>query len=169
MIVKSVLLDGFQCGNRHYKFLGWSNSQLREYACYMFCETIRKETVDTIRSWMGVFSRIDNVAKYMSRMGQCFTQAQNTINIPPPRIMPDILGGRNPYTGQPYNFSDGIGKISPRLAKKVKLTIQIELKDLHNLQSCRSAVNFTGNGPIHRLHFKFVLLVVKAWLPLIPR
>lgn len=37
---------------------------------------VRRYTVRDIRSWMGDFSSTRSVPKLMSRMGQCFTQAQ---------------------------------------------------------------------------------------------
>lgn len=57
-IVTKNLTEGIKVGNRHYQFLAWSNSQLRDVGCYMFAQTEKGETVETIKGWMGDFSNI---------------------------------------------------------------------------------------------------------------
>ena len=52
------------------------------------------------------------MATYMSRLGQFFSASRNTIEVNCVEMIPDVAGGR-------FCFTDGIGKISPQLAKKV--------------------------------------------------
>ncbi len=35
-LVEAVLLDGVRAGGRHFRFLAWSNSQMRDHGCYLF-------------------------------------------------------------------------------------------------------------------------------------
>lgn len=112
-------------GERRYRFLGWSNSQLRDHAFYMYAQTADGSTISDIRRWMGDFTAIQNVPKLMSRMGQCFTQAQTSLDLPWNSSLvaeeDDILGGDPPRECEPYNFSDGIGRMSMRCAEEVRL------------------------------------------------
>jgi len=61
----------------------------------------------------------------MSRMGQCFTQAQEAViipyaeNSPLVRIEQDVTSNAKDPNGEPYVFSDGIGCLSEALARKV--------------------------------------------------
>lgn len=67
--ISHALKYGIQIGKRHYEFLAYSSSQLREHGCWFFAsdDTLN---VDMIRKWMGVFSNEHVVAKYAARMGQ---------------------------------------------------------------------------------------------------
>ncbi|EPB71031.1 hypothetical protein ANCCEY_09862 [Ancylostoma ceylanicum] len=58
---------------------------MRDHGCYMYASTLNRRTgdkamtVEDMREWMGDFSSSKNVPKLMSRMGQCFTQAQHSL------------------------------------------------------------------------------------------
>ncbi|VDO79537.1 unnamed protein product [Onchocerca flexuosa] len=62
---------------------------MRDGGCYMYSDTVVNDklhgeiicNVDDIRHWMGDFTASKNVPKLMSRMGQCFTQAQVNLNL----------------------------------------------------------------------------------------
>lgn len=71
--IYDVLRSGIKIGSRTYTFLAFSNSQLREHACWFFAQT-PELTCDQIREWMGDFSDVKIVAKNAARMGQvsCF-------------------------------------------------------------------------------------------------
>ncbi|TKR67258.1 hypothetical protein L596_023438 [Steinernema carpocapsae] len=128
-IVKGTLSSGIVISDRHYRFLAWSNSQMRDHGCYMYADIITQDEttgeeivqdITTIRKWMGDFSSSRNVPKLMSRMGQCFTQAQPTIRLGPSHwcVEKDFFTG--PF-GNPtkYCFSDGVGRISLRYAERI--------------------------------------------------
>lgn len=57
----------------------------------------------------------------MSRLGQCFTQSRQLgvkIDRESYSEIFDYFGGQN-SSGEPYNFSDGVGMISPRYCYKI--------------------------------------------------
>lgn len=128
--IQSTLKHGFHIADRHFQFLGWSNSQMRDQGCYFYASRLdpftkkRIGTIADIRRWMGNFDNVKTVSKMMSRMGQCFTQAQPTITLASDAYMiePDIIGG---LQGK-YNFSDGCGRISYKLAKKIAKILELE-------------------------------------------
>lgn len=108
-----TLSNGIRIGDRLYEFLAFGNSQFRENGAYFFCPTDHL-SCDDIRQWMGNFSHISVVAKYAARLGQCFstTRAINGLVRPDIVKIPDIE--RNSYC-----FTDGVGKISPFLARMI--------------------------------------------------
>ncbi|SPO00115.1 related to RNA-dependent RNA polymerase (RdRP) SAD-1 [Cephalotrichum gorgonifer] len=109
--VYKVLDQGIRIGDRHFEFLAFGNSQMRENGAYFFAPTDHI-SCDSIRRGMGSFGHIRSVAKYAARMGQCFstTREVRAVNVPNILPIPDI---ENP---DGYCFTDGVGKISPLLA-----------------------------------------------------
>ncbi|KAB5560005.1 RNA dependent RNA polymerase-domain-containing protein, partial [Coniochaeta sp. 2T2.1] len=108
-----VMNNGIQMGRSHWKFLAFGNSQIRENGAFFFSER-DGVTCDSIREWMGRFTHIKRVAKYAARLGQCFSTTRLLGDIPSPTIVsiPDVVRDK-------YTFTDGVGKISPRLAKMI--------------------------------------------------
>lgn len=120
--VRRTLKHGIILGDRHYQFLAWGNSQLREHGAYFFAP-INGITADTIRADMGVFEREKVVAKRAARMGQCFSTTR-AVSVVSNRKwkkhpIPDIFNGG-------YNFTDGIGKISPLTAQLVHSNLKLK-------------------------------------------
>nr|CAG8498711.1 9679_t:CDS:2 [Entrophospora candida] len=115
-----TLVNGINIGDRHYEFLAFSSSQLREHSCWFFAPT-SDLIADDIREWMGDFKNIKNVAKYAARMGQCFSSTRPVVNLPVNDIreIPDIV--RNGFT-----FSDGVGKISYNLSTKIAEILELK-------------------------------------------
>ncbi|GFS81565.1 RNA-dependent RNA polymerase 1 [Nephila pilipes] len=122
--IRNPMLKGIQIGDRCYEFLAWSNSQIRDHGIWMYAKDQKGNTVLDIRKWMGDFSHIHSVPKYMARMGQCFSQTEDAVSVPLDsnyvRTEDDIKGGIDWTNGKSYCFSDGVGKISSNLAKKVR-------------------------------------------------
>ncbi|KAG6546916.1 hypothetical protein Mapa_011532 [Marchantia paleacea] len=123
--VKEVLKEGIFIGSRKYEFLAFSASQLRESQIWMFAEKNASTgtekpavTADSIRSQMGDFSQIRNVAKCAARMGQCFSSSIETRKVLPLQVkkIKDITIKTDGVT---YCFSDGIGKISQDFARSI--------------------------------------------------
>lgn len=107
--VKRVLTNGIKIGDRTYEFLACGNSQFREHGAYFFAP-LPKLTTEKIRQWMGMFKEIKTVALYTSRLGQCFSTTRAIHSAQADfKPLPDIR--RNGY-----NFTDGVGRISPFLA-----------------------------------------------------
>lgn len=58
---------------KYYNFLGCSNSQMRDGGCYFLNATLPE--ILQFRKSLGDFPHT-NIAKYLSRFGQCFTQSR---------------------------------------------------------------------------------------------
>lgn len=110
-VVKDFLRDGLTIGKRKYKFLGCSNSQLRQHGVWMYASD-GEHTVAEIREWMGDLADERCVATYVARLGQCFSSTKDSVELDKVDRIEDIEKGK-------YCFTDGIGKISKSLAKKV--------------------------------------------------
>ena len=111
--IKTICNEGFKVNGRQFDFLGCSNSQLREHSFWFF-HPHDGITSEGIRNISGDFSSENCVASYVSRFGQCFSSTQETIDIDSSCVV-YIEDVRNEY----YCFTDGIGGISPHLAKRV--------------------------------------------------
>jgi RNA-dependent RNA polymerase len=109
--IYATLTYGITIGDRHYEFLAFGNSQLRDHGAYFFNPTPHT-TAATIRSWMGNFDDIKQVAKYAARLGQCFS---TTRAIHGAKAQLEELRDVVSDDGK-YNFTDGVGKISRALA-----------------------------------------------------
>ncbi|KAG8193633.1 hypothetical protein JTE90_002891 [Oedothorax gibbosus] len=123
-VVREILNRNIVFGPRVYEFLASSNSQLREHGLWMFAKDTEKNiTAEKIRNWMGDFKGIRNVAKYMARMGQCFSSSEEAAQIElgeeDVEEWPDIK-----TLDQKYTFSDGIGMISTELAKEIRKALE---------------------------------------------
>jgi hypothetical protein len=64
--VYRTLKNGITVGGRHFEFLAFGNSQLRDHGCYMF-NSDEHLSAEMIREWMGIFDGIKSVAKYAGR------------------------------------------------------------------------------------------------------
>lgn len=115
--VLRVLLNGIKIGDRHFKVLAWSNSQFREHGAFFFCANDHV-TCDDIRDWMGDLKHIRSVGKFAARMGQCFTTTRQLSGISVPKIV-GIEDTQRETDGSVWNFTDGVGKISPFFAQMI--------------------------------------------------
>ncbi|KEH40641.1 RNA-directed RNA polymerase [Medicago truncatula] len=113
--ILSILRNGIVIGDKKFEFLAFSSSQLRESSLWMFARTPTGDTAGSIREWMGDFSRIKNVAKYAARLGQSFGSSTETTTVSSTEI--EII--LDVHNKTKYVFSDGIGKISLELARRV--------------------------------------------------
>ncbi|XP_070571549.1 uncharacterized protein [Ptychodera flava] len=118
----SILRSGVKVSGRKYEFLACSNSQLKDHGCWLYAADEDGNKAADIRQWMGDFSRLKCVATYIARMGQCFSKTEESIAVTIEEgtvsHIEDIKGGLD-NKGKPYCFSDGVGKISKSLAKKI--------------------------------------------------
>nr|XP_020173901.2 LOW QUALITY PROTEIN: probable RNA-dependent RNA polymerase 2 [Aegilops tauschii subsp. strangulata] len=122
--ILSILKEGFSIGPKKYEFLAFSASQLRGSSVWMFASNDSLKAED-IRRWMGNFEDIRSVSKCAARMGQLFSSSRQTLEILPRDVeeIPDIEVTTD---GSKYIFSDGIGKISDRLAKEMACRIGLD-------------------------------------------
>lgn len=65
--IKKILIQGINICDRHYEFLAFSSSQLREHSCWMF-SSLGSTTAASIREWMGDFRNVRPVAKLAARV-----------------------------------------------------------------------------------------------------
>nr|XP_043618244.1 RNA-dependent RNA polymerase 2 [Erigeron canadensis] len=112
-----IMKNGFCIGSKKFEFLAFSASQLRSNSVWMFASN-EHVTAESIRNWMGCFTKIRSISKCAARMGQLFSTSKQTIEVPPHHVetIPDIEVKTD---GVDYCFSDGIGKISLSFAKEV--------------------------------------------------
>ena len=116
------LTNGITVGGRRYEFLAMGNSQFREHGAYFFASAPGIMTAAEIRSKMGEFGHIRVVAKWASRLGQCFstTRAIRGTKVKIVEIRDVKRNG--------FNFTDGVGKISPHIASVIASEIGIKSK-----------------------------------------
>lgn len=105
-----TLEQGITMGDRHYQFLAFGNSQLREHGAYFFAPT-DDLTPQDIRDWMGDFKDIRIIAKHASRLGQCFSTTRVFKSCKVDCVKIDDIERNG------YRFSDGVGKMSPVVAR----------------------------------------------------
>lgn len=114
-----TLRNGIMIGDRHYEFLAFGNSQFREHGAYFFAPVEddpieeNNRTPSDIRMCMGEFDEIYEVARYASRMGQCFSTTRAVTT-----VVADV-SGREDIVRNGYTFTDGVGKISLDLAQHI--------------------------------------------------
>ena len=123
---KDIMLKGLTICNRKFLFLGYSSSQLREHACWLYCEehchVDGAPTAQQIRASAGELANIRIPAKYAARLAQCFSSTYETFQLSsehickipvvaaPDRIIPGTDGETLILPGE--EFSDGVGVIS---------------------------------------------------------
>ncbi|EAY87440.1 hypothetical protein OsI_08849 [Oryza sativa Indica Group] len=116
-----VLSDGITIGGKNFEFLAFSSSQLRDNSAWMFASRQGLAASD-IRTWMGDFRNIRNVAKYAARLGQSFSSSTETLKVQKYEVeeISDIKNGTQ------HVFSDGIGKISSAFANEVAMKCNLK-------------------------------------------
>ncbi|KAG1724765.1 RNA dependent RNA polymerase-domain-containing protein [Suillus paluster] len=117
--VGEFLKNGFKLAGKHFDFLAYSQSALREHAVWFVSsfQHAAKGPVNahTIRSGLGDFSGcIFSPSKYAARMAQAFTATDPSVEIHRSQWseMPDIVENN-------VTFSDGVGTISEELGDKI--------------------------------------------------
>uniref|UniRef100_A0A8R1TZT7 RNA-directed RNA polymerase n=1 Tax=Onchocerca volvulus TaxID=6282 RepID=A0A8R1TZT7_ONCVO len=137
--VHNCLRYGIYISNCHFVYLASSNSQMRDNGCYFFNDG-NDGKVKKIRAKLGKFD-CTNIPKLMSRMGQCFTQSKESDVILRRKKYNktyDIIGGKD-SCGEPFVFSDGVGKLSEDFAEQIA-------KDLGLVRCVPSCFQFRHRG-----------------------
>ncbi|KAL8705424.1 MAG: hypothetical protein Q9201_001448 [Fulgogasparrea decipioides] len=119
---KKVLGSTITVAGRPYEFLGFSHSSLRAQTCWFMAPFTWGGELRYARAVikdLGDFSAIRSPAKCAARIGQAFSQAFSSVDIPREafRHLPEVerLDGR----GIRRTFSDGVGTCSMSILRKV--------------------------------------------------
>ncbi|KAI0200557.1 RNA-dependent RNA polymerase [Astrocystis sublimbata] len=120
--ITNVLRAGMEVQGSHYNFYGLSNSQLKSRSCLLLEES--KDAISTrIRSF-GNFGNIKSVAKLTKRIGLLFSSAQFATAVEADRCE-DIAD----IETDDYNFTDGCGLISSKLAKELSYRLCLTFRN----------------------------------------
>ena len=118
--IVDFLTAGKLIDTRCYQFLACSNSQLRDHGCWLYAQDHDGRQAADVREWMGDFSGIKCVATYVARMGQCFSTSEESVKV-------SVADGEVEHeedikNNTKYIFSDGIGRVSQSLARRVSVS-----------------------------------------------
>lgn len=118
---RRIMLEGLVIGSRKYFFLAATTSQLKEHNAWFVTPFTRDGVVigtNYIKSWLGDFSGIKNIGKYVVRVGQALSTTTATLE---PKNFIEVSDiERNGYC-----FTDGIGIISQALANALAKTLNL--------------------------------------------
>ena len=122
--VGGILKKGFYLGGRHFEFLAYSQSALREHAVWFICPfqhpTEGYITGQKIRDSLGDFSGVIKYpSKYAARIAQAFTATDPSV-----RISRDQWEEVPDLGEKPYEYTDGVGTISPELGDMIWKTFR---------------------------------------------
>ncbi|KAG8918661.1 hypothetical protein FRC02_002193 [Tulasnella sp. 418] len=118
--VGGTLRKGFTIAGRHFDFLAYSSSALREHAvwfCTPFEQDGQRVTASTIRQSLGTFDNsIYCAARYGARLSQAFTATEASVTLQAEEII--VIDDIESPDGKSV-FTDGIGQISPQLNQAI--------------------------------------------------
>ena len=108
---------GIKIAGRHFDFLGFSTSSLREHSVWFlapFEDGGEIITAESLRSRLGDFKGIRCPPRYAARLGQTFTTTSHSLELSTYEVshMPDVKRGS-------YVFSDGVGTISQSMLDRI--------------------------------------------------
>ena len=140
--VRHWLGEGISVAGERFVFLAFSSSQLREHGCWFYNETRRSSdpvhipTASDIRQGFGNLSGVRVPSKYAARMGQAFSSTVSTLTLSENefKMSEDIFDAERKYT-----FSDGVGAMSHRFAKRVKEKLGLHMHDSPSAYQIRFA------------------------------
>ncbi|MCJ1281547.1 hypothetical protein MMC26_000867 [Xylographa opegraphella] len=126
---RTVLINGFFVGDRHFEFLGFSHSSLRSQSCWFMAafttETGEPLDARSIIRTLGDFSHIRSPAKCAARIGQALSETVPSVDVDlgVVELVDDIE--RNSRV-----FSDGVGTVSQSLIEKIweKYAVRAKIK-----------------------------------------
>ncbi|TFK84610.1 RdRP-domain-containing protein [Polyporus arcularius HHB13444] len=149
-----ILRKGFEVAGRHFRFLGYSTSGLREHSAWFMSEFQHPVeglvTVDGIRKDLGTFESCIRIpSKYAARIAQAFSGTHPSVCITRDQWDDNLkdLGDK------PYEHTDGQGIISPGLRDLIWEVLTQAWPDKRKLVLKPSAFQFRFLG------FKGVVVV----------
>jgi RNA-dependent RNA polymerase len=123
--VSPILHHGLTIAGRHFQFLAYSQSALKTHTVWFVKDFRDREgnliTAATIIEGLGTFHDVEYdrqlmycPARYAARISQAFTTTDSSVTVPAEEIIikDDIKVGT-------YCFTDGVGSMSPQIAKKI--------------------------------------------------
>lgn len=116
---RTLLLHPIIIAGMGFDFFGFSHSALRAHSCWSMAPIPDKGSFTLIIAsivlrGLGDFEKIRTPAKCAARIGQNFTDTNDTID-----LLPSSVGELPVITRNGYDFSDGVGTISKDLLVKV--------------------------------------------------
>ncbi|RXW21516.1 hypothetical protein EST38_g4325 [Candolleomyces aberdarensis] len=149
--VGGILKDGFFLGGRHFEFLGYSNSGLKEHEVWFmfpidrFCTTtgeIVRVDGQYIRNEIGDFHGtllMKQPSKYAARIAQAFTSTESSTSIDRHEWEEvEDLGQK------PYLFTDGAGTISKDLGDRIWKELCKDGRRSNSIQPSVYQIRFLG-------------------------
>jgi hypothetical protein len=112
LLDRSIMIAG-----RAFDFFGFANSALRAHSCWFMAPLVDGGTLfiaSMVLKALGDFDKIRIPAKCAARIGQNFTDTNDTID-----LKPESVGDLPLVTRNGYDFGDGVGTISKDLLIKV--------------------------------------------------
>eukprot|EP00892_Ulva_mutabilis_P008489 jgi/Ulvmu1/6011/UM026_0137.1 len=128
--ISTLLECGLVVGNCPFVFLAFSNSQLRQHSCWLYCEKGRRAagapSADDIRQSVGELAALRTPSKFAARLGQGFSTTYETFRFQPHEIceIPDVAA-RNAARDL---FSDGVGVITSEGMRKVESKLPVRMR-----------------------------------------
>lgn len=113
----NVLRNGIKICGKTFTFLGCSNSQLREGRCW-FSSLNRDEVYDKI----GEFPDTWSAGRKLTRLALAFASSFETVVLDHERYLHTVA---NDVEVNGVNFSDGIGRVSQKLAKNLEAILNL--------------------------------------------
>ncbi|KAI0635910.1 RdRP-domain-containing protein [Trametes polyzona] len=116
----TILKEGLEIAGRHFRFLGYSNSGLREHTFWYMSDFEHPDeglvTPDSIRNGLGDFSKVNTIpSKYAARIAQAFSGTDPSV-----RIRRDQWDDTLADLGKgPFWHTDGQGTMSPGLRDQI--------------------------------------------------
>ncbi|EJT98377.1 RdRP-domain-containing protein [Dacryopinax primogenitus] len=115
--IGTILREGVTLAGRHFEFLAYSLSALRQHSVWMVAPfdhpVLGLMTANRVRDRLGDFSRVSKCpARYGARLAQAFTATEPSIVLKPENIVeiPDKINKANKLI-----FTDGVGGMSLEL------------------------------------------------------
>lgn len=107
---------------RAFKFLGFSSSSLKSLTCWFMADFPWQGglmTPERLIRELGDFGKIKTAGRYAARIGQAFSDTMNSIHVDFTEEVDihDIL--RRGKDGVERNFSDGIGRVSMGMVRRI--------------------------------------------------
>ncbi|KAI0004273.1 RNA dependent RNA polymerase-domain-containing protein [Russula compacta] len=158
--VSPTLRNGLTIAGRQFHFLAYSQAALKSHTVWFVKDFTNPKgeliTAAKIIERLGKFDGLEYdplliycPARYAARISQAFTTTDSSISVPAEEILTERDIERDKYC-----FTDGVGNISPQLARKISRTLQ-----KRGLRSTRRAITYSRAFQIRLVGAKGMLSV----------